>query len=247
MSEVATHEGSLPATVTPTDLLQIAVSQGGGDLDRLERLWEMQTKYEAHQARKQFSEAMAKFRGLVPVLKKDKHVYFEARNGGAKTDYWHTSYGYMVETVNPLLSQCDLTFKHIVEQNETGVRVECVVSHSAGHSESVVMLGPLDGTGNKNAIQQMKSTVTYLKRGTLEAALGLASEDDDGQSAEVVIETITEEQALEIDAYITEHKLDRPKFMAWLKEKGGYETLEAIYPKDFDLVMKALRKSSGSS
>jgi len=46
------------------------------------------------------------------------------------------------------------------------------------------MSGPPDDSGKKNPLQQIKSTVTYLKISTLEAACGLASTDasadDDG-------------------------------------------------------------------
>ena len=51
-----------------------------------------------------------------------------------------------------------------------------------GHSEAVSIAGPLDDSGQKNGIQQIGSTITYLERYTLMAIMGLAAhdQDDDG-------------------------------------------------------------------
>ena len=49
-------QAALGATPTPSDLLRLAIDKGA-DLDRLERLMDLQAKYEAGQARKAFTAA----------------------------------------------------------------------------------------------------------------------------------------------------------------------------------------------
>ena len=47
----------------------------------------------------------------------------------------------------------------------------CVVSHRLGHSEENTLTAGRDESGNKNNIQAVGSTITYLQRYTLKAAL----------------------------------------------------------------------------
>jgi hypothetical protein len=67
------------------------------------------------------------------------------------------------------------------------IRVVCILTHCLGHSESVSAESPIDDSGKKNAVQQRKSTRTYLKIETFEAITGLVSEEnnisDDGNSS----------------------------------------------------------------
>jgi hypothetical protein len=53
-----------------------------------------------------------------------------------------------------------------------------------GHSELTKMTAPSDTSGQKNSIQAIASTITYLQRYTLLAATGLTTKDmpdDDGK------------------------------------------------------------------
>lgn len=69
------------------------------------------------------------------------------------------------------------------------VTVTCIISHRDGHFEENTLSAGRDESGNKNSIQAVGSTLTYLQRMTLKASLGLAaSDDDDGASADVVTE-----------------------------------------------------------
>ena len=107
-----------------------------------------------------------------------------------------------VRLLRPVLMEHGLSFRHEVSEQEDRVHVRCILAHKAGHSESASISGPADTTGNKNNIQAIGSTVTYLRRYTFEAVLGLATtEDDDGQSAGNMAK-ISEEDANEIDAKI---------------------------------------------
>jgi hypothetical protein len=89
----------------------------------------------------------------------------------------------VAKTVNPILGRHGLSyrFRTTSPANEP-VTVTCIVSHRLGYSEENTLSAGRDESGNKNSIQAIGSTLTYLQRMTLKAALGLAaSADDDGR------------------------------------------------------------------
>jgi hypothetical protein len=80
------------------------------------------------------------------------------------------------------------------------------------------MTAGADASGSKNDIQAISSTVTYLQRYTLLAATGLTSaemdqDDDDGAGPE----RITEKQAADLNALISEVGADKARFLTFIK------------------------------
>jgi len=179
---ISTVPQSAPVhTTTPADLLQIAVSQDA-DLDKLERLMGLQLQWESNEAKKAYNAALAAFKAeCPPVLDKDTEVNFDTGRG--RTRYKHATLGGICDVVVPILSKYGLSHDWSCSQSERGqVSVTCHIRHKAGHSESVTLYGPHDASGSKNAIQQIGSTISYLQRYSLQAALGLSTkeQDDDG-------------------------------------------------------------------
>jgi hypothetical protein len=160
---------------TPMLMLQMAISKGV-DTDQLTKLMDLAERFEANQARKAFVQAMADFKKEAIVIAKDK----DNKQYGSK----YTSMGELVGTVTPLLGKYGLSAEWTLDQSE-GIKVGCTITHAFGHSgETKWMKVPLDSSGAKNPIQQLKSSVTYARILTLEMACGLASKegslDDDG-------------------------------------------------------------------
>jgi len=169
------------AAVGPADLLRYALDSGA-DLDRLEKLMELQERHEANKARMAFVEAMATFKKNAPSIYKDKAVSFTG------TSYSHATLGGICEAVIGLLADNGISHDWDTKQPSSGmIVVTCTLTHNLGHSKATSMESPPDNSGKKNGIQQIASTVTYLQRYTLLAACGLATKDvpdDDGRNAE---------------------------------------------------------------
>lgn len=190
-----TAQSLVGATPTPSDLLRLAIDKGA-DLDRLERLMDLQAKWEAGQARKAFTAAMADLKSRNLTVRKDKSVSFSG------TAYTHASLAEVVETVVRHMADAGLSHRWTIKQDGKQITVACVITHELGHSESVEFTAAPDDSGKKNAIQQVASTITYLERYTLMAACGLAARDmpdDDGRSSErereqAPVQAITQEQ-----------------------------------------------------
>src|SRR3990172_2172625 len=164
--------------ITPMEMLQIAVQQGA-DLDKLQKLMDLQERWEKNEARKAYVSAMNEFKENPPDVYKTKHVKF------GNTEYDHALLSNAVEIIGSEMSKYGLSFRWDCEQIEGGmIRVTCIITHVQGHSERVALQAGADSSGSKNSIQALGSTVSYLQRYTLFAATGLAAKglDDDGQS-----------------------------------------------------------------
>ena len=178
MSNVAKIERDQPTpavTMNPQALIQLAVEKGA-NVDQLERLMALQERWEANEARKAFGAALAAFKAAPPSITKNKHVAF------GNTKYDHATLDNVADTIGASLTPHGLSHRWEVEQTADRIRVSCVLQHVQGHAERVSMEAPADSSGQKNSIQAIGSTVTYLQRYTLLAATGMAAKgmDDDG-------------------------------------------------------------------
>lgn len=207
---------------TPADMIRLAVG-AGTDLDKLEKLLKLQEAFEANQAKKAYVRAMADFKAHAPLVSKDKV------NSQYKSKY--TTLGNLINTVSPVLSKFGLSASWDIEQNGI-VKVSCKITHELGHSETAHMTAPVDVSGSKNPIQQIKSTITYLKAVTFESICGLASTDancdDDGAGA---TETISEKELHQILDLMLDAKVDEKKFCTYLKVERIEDLPKSEYKK----------------
>lgn len=213
--------------VTPMHMLQVAVQQGH-DLEKIEKLMELERRWKADQAREAYYQALTEFKQQQITVTKDK------RNDQYNSMY--TSIGNLVNTVTAAMAPFGFSASWEVEQADF-IKVTCILSHTLGHSESVSMEGPPDDSGKKNTLQQIKSTITYLEASTFQAVTGVVSRDanvnDDGNGA---VDTITEEQLADLEALIEEVEADRAAFLKYCK----VASLEQLPAAKFKQAVKAL-------
>jgi len=228
---------NLPATQAPSSLIAIALDKGAdaSALEKLEKVLELQERYEANEARKAYHNAMAKFKANPPDIEKDRHVKYTTQKG--TTEYNHASLANVTEKINKALSEHGLSASWATQQTNGSVSVECKITHELGHSESTILTAEPDTSGNKNPIQAIGSTVAYLERYTLLALTGLATKDmdDDGQSA--TVEYISDKQLSDLMDIIDDRKVDEKKFCEFM----GVETVGKIPAKDFNKAMAAAK------
>jgi hypothetical protein len=188
--------------LTPMDMVDRAVASGAS-IEVVEKLMALHERWEANQGRKAFDEAMAAAKAEIPVIFKSREVDFTSAKG--RTHYRYEDLAEIAKTINPILGKHGLSyrFRTTSPANEP-VTVTCIVSHRLGYSEENSLSAGRDESGNKNSIQAIGSTLTYLQRMTLKAALGLAaSSDDDGASAGNAM-TISEEQLKKLQTLASE-------------------------------------------
>lgn len=222
-----------PIQTTPQTLLNIAIEKGA-DLEKLEKLMDLQIKWESNQARKAYHVAMAAFKANLPTVVKDK------TNSQYKSKY--ASEDALINTINPELSKHGLSATFDFAQTGDEIKVTCNITHADGHRESVSLSGKADGSGSKNPLQQIKSTTTYLRKATFEAITGIASSDneadDDGNGAS---RYLTEAEVVTIISIVTDKQVDLKKFLAYMKA----ESIETILESDYQKAIQALKVAKG--
>jgi hypothetical protein len=206
---------------TPNAAIMLAL-QKGTDPAIIEKLMDLAERQEANIARKAYVKAKALFKKTAPIVIRDTK--------NAQYGSMYASETALMNTINPYLGEVGLDVSFDFPEVEKGMAVTCILTHELGHSERVTLPGPLDESGKKNPLQQVKSTVTYLRKATFEAITGIASSDptsdDDGNSGnKKEPKFITEKQVKEITKRIKEIYGDDPSmFFTWIEA----ETVDTI-------------------
>lgn len=114
---------------------------------------------------KNIAKALVAAQAEFPNLKKDTEGY----------GYSYADIGQLISTVRPLLKKHKMCFDHTVYEQQ----MVCTLTHETG--EKIESRCPL--VGDLEDMQKLGSALTYARRYTLLAILGLAAEDDDGVKA----------------------------------------------------------------
>lgn len=217
-------------------MIERAASNPDVDVDKFSRLLEMREKVEADFARKAFNNAIASAKGEIGPIVKDRTVDFSTQKG--RTNYRFEGFDTISRAVDPILNRYGLSYRFRASQSSGRVAVTCVLSHRDGYSEETTLEVAEDHSGNKNTIQAIGSSTTYLQRYTLKLALGLATTlDDDGRGGQdAAAQTITEQQQERLMQRIAEVGAEPIAFMNYC----GIEHIGDLPAADFSKAMAAL-------
>jgi hypothetical protein len=177
-------------------------------------------------------EAISK--ALVKAQAAMSHAAKDAKNPHFKSAY--SSLASVIDAVRPALSSNGLAFVQKLHTADGGVAVETVLIHESGQEMS---FGTLFIPATKQDAQGYGSAISYAKRYSLQAALGIASEDDDGQAAvksrpaplQPIKVTIDMDAAVEEMSAQTSIDALKECFAKWYKSAEGEqkETLKFMY------------------
>jgi hypothetical protein len=221
--------------MTPMDMISRALDQGLSD-EQLGRFMDLNDRWQADEARKAFVHAMTSFKAEPLRVTRDKHVSYGS--GSGKTSYSHVSLANLVDAAVAGMSKHGLSHRWETHQEGSLISVTCVITHENGHAERTTLSASPDTSGGKNPIQAVGSTVAYLERYTLMAALGLAASDmDNDATLAEEVSHITESQVLDLEALIEEAGADKAKLLKWLK----VESLDQIVSPAYKDVVAKLR------
>ena len=174
--------GQVPAN-SPMGMMMAAMAQGISP-EQISQMMDLQERWEQREAEKAYNDALAAFKSEAVEIIKRRVVDFTSQKG--RTNYKHAELSDVVEAVGPALSKHGFAWSWKTEQQNGNIRVTCILKHRQGHSDSVALEAAADQSGNKNSIQAIASTVTYLQRHTLKAITGVSEkgDDDDGRGAD---------------------------------------------------------------
>jgi len=222
------NELAQPAN-SAVSIIQQAIASGA-DPAYLRELLQVREQWEAGEARKLYSQAIADFQSRCPIIEKGDKAH--NKQYAAMDRIWRT--------IRPLLDETGLSIVWTVNQlTEYGLHIEGEIRHKAGHAVPISYDLPMpDKVTGQNAAQQMGSASSYAKRYATCAALGIVTgEDDDGLAAGTSY--VTKEQADELTGILAT-LADRDGALAAMLEFGECDSVADLPAAKFIPCRKAL-------
>ncbi|MBR2515015.1 MAG: ERF family protein [Halomonas sp.] len=219
------------STAESTAIIQVierAALNPDVDIDKLERLLEMQERVMDRQAMMAYSTAMAAMQTELPSI--------EER--GKTNNGCYATLEDIVDTVRPIMQKHGFAVSFRIQTQERGIQVTGVLMHKDGHREETSMLLPADMSGNKNAVQAFGSSTSYGKRYVLSALLNITTrgQDDNGNAAGGV-RLVTPFQAGQIQRLISQCPATTQEWFS-----GKYGVAVQVPQADFDKLRASLAK-----
>jgi len=238
-TEIVESKNNVPQVVqdkSPMAMMAVAMASGA-DIGQLEKMMELQFRWEANEAKKAYIKAMSEFKADPPKINKDRKVNFN------KTNYSHASLGNVTEKINSGLGAHGLSAAWNTDQAGSAIKVTCTITHKLGHSESTSLSAPADVSGAKNGIQAIGSTISYLERYTILALTGLAThdQDNDGMTAATTA-MINESQMSMVVDMMAAASVDHADYLKYL----SCESVEQIPANKFNAIIAELKQIAGA-
>lgn len=242
MSNDVTVHRAAPAVEAATDaeatsLVRMAIERGV-DVAVLERLVALQERVTERNARAAYFEALAEFQEKCPQIAKSKTAKIVSKSGG-QFSYTYAPLDEITRTIRPHLKAVGLSYSWDVAAEGPVLVVTAILRHVEGHSERSSFPVPVDKGGRMSDAQATGAALTYGRRQSLVAVLGLTTTDDDIDGVQGnAVEPITAGQVADLDSLIVETKTDKPKFLRYM----GVAALADIPAADFQRALNLLEQ-----
>lgn len=201
-------------TTAIISMIERAARDPSVDIEKMERLMLMQERAFERSAKAAYSAALAVMQPELPSVKERGGI----RDRAGKVQSTYALWEDINDAIKPVLAKHGFAISFRVSHPEGAIAVTGVLIHEHGHSEETTIRLPHDGSGSKNAVQAVGSSVSYGKRYTASALLNLTShgEDNDGKGAESA-DVITEEQVAILRELLEATGSDHQRFLAFVK------------------------------
>lgn len=179
-NELMRDESHVPGDAAVTMFERLALDPSV-NVDKMERLIEMQERIMRYNAKSAFDAAYSKMSPEIPQIDEKGRVIVK--------DKLRSTYARLEdiqEVVKPIMSQFGFAVRHRTEwpaDRPNIIRIVGILSHEQGHSEESCFEAPMDRSEYRSDIQSMGSTVSYGRRYTTLDLLNISTRglDDDGK------------------------------------------------------------------
>lgn len=236
MSDLITSQ-ELAAAQAPADqsasmlaIIARAAADPACDIDKMERLLQMQERMQANQAQAAFNAAMSQCQAEMGPISAD------AYNPQTKSRY--ASFAQLDKALRPIYTRHGFALSYGTEPAATGmVGVVCFVSHEAGHTREYRAAVPSDGLGIKGnqmmtATHAFGSGASYGQRYLVKLIFNVAvgDSDDDGQKAGgyEAPAKVTAEQAADLQEWADQVVTNPDAFLSWLRKGCKDQTITGL-------------------
>lgn len=207
-SQVAEYGDSILAIIAK------AASDPNVDIDKMDRLLQMQERVQARQAKIDFDNALAAMQPELPMITKDQEI---RHNGKLISNY--ADWTSISKAITPILSKHGFALNHRNSNTATEAIITAVLKR-AGHEETNSVTLPSDTSGSKNNVQAIGSTTQYGLRYSACPLVGvtIGGDDDDGNAAGAG-HPISVKQFDEIKKLMTATETQEAPFIKYLASK----------------------------
>jgi len=225
---------------SPMEMAQSFLT-AGGDLESLEKMMDLQERFENNEAKKAFFAAMVQAQKEMPV------IYEGRRNKQTNSNY--AAYKDIVRDAKPIYTKFGLSVSFYEGESKKPdyIKLCADVYHEKGHSQTYSVNLPIDdkgpkGTPVKTKIHGTKSAFSYGRGILLCGIFNIPTNediDDDGNSAG--IQYLSVDQVTEINDRLEETKGNVPLFL----KNFNAATVETIPAPQYTRALNMLKAKAG--
>ena len=242
--DIATAEDrapKVPAATTIIAVIERAALDPNVDIDKMERLLQMQERILARQAEMEFNSAMATAQAEMEPVARDRY------NDQTRSKYARDEA--ISKAIKPIISRHGFapSFGTADCPQADHYRITCRLTHTGGHAENYHADVPIDLTGMKGSTNKTKthafgSTMSYGRRYLKLLIFDIATEDDDGNRAGAG-PTVSPEQFTKLRDWIEATGSKEAVFLKYF----GAQSLEQFPAAKFDAAVTMLeaKKTKG--
>ena len=226
---------------SPLLLIQRAIDKGTS-MEQLKDLVELARQMKADRAAELWAEAVTKFQGLCPMVKKNR------RTTGGKFQFSYASLDDVMDVARPHLKECGLVVSFTsrpapigADGKSAGYEITCLVRYGT-HVEGTTVTLPCPSLSSMDAVQQFGSVVSYGKRYALCAALNIIVSDEDDDAANLA-HRATPEQIQEILDCLERNGKSIESFVKWVRTFQPIEKIEDIAEANVAKIMDTINRT----
>lgn len=245
VTEVAQASADVSASEQVLAMIAHASKDGSIDIEAMKAMMQMRKDLVEEQAKKDFNEALAAAQLEMEPVARDAH--------NKQTNSNYARLEAIAKAITPIRSKHGfaLSFGEADCPKDNHFRITCEITHSGGFTKHRYVDLPSDiagikGNANKTGIHAFGSSMTYGRRYLTLLIFDIATEDDDGNRA-AVVETISEEQVMQLRDLIEASTVSEPHFIKYANSQiknAEIERLSDIPANSFAGCVTALKKKA---
>lgn len=220
---------AIPQDNSMDSIIARAASDPKCDVEKLDKLLDMQERVMGKQAEMAFNSAMASLQPELPAIKKTKDGH----------KYKYAPYDQIDRLIRPHYTEHGFSLSFNSESKGDNVHYYGTISHKEGFSRTAEMILPADTSGSKNEIQAVGSTISYAKRYLVGMLLNIVTEDEDDDAA-YGNERLTPEMVSKVQELIE----STGRSEARLLKIKGVNSIEHILLKDYGWIISRLKEAA---
>jgi hypothetical protein len=197
-----------PQGVQLQQLLQLAVEKDIS-VESLEKLVNLYERMADRQAAQEFADALARFQGECPPIAKTSKAEIRTTKGGSY-EYTFAPLEEIARTVNPLLHKHGLSYSWDSTHASNMITATCWLRHRNGHKEPATFSVPVENASAMNNQQKHGAALTYARRGSLVAVLGLTTAEPDTDNNDPT-ELISQDQLMLLKEALSEVQISKAR------------------------------------